>query len=181
MHSDSKSIHKRLPVPPGVFRCLVCNEWRGTAKALDIFGPEHHFYKDEDPEKPVTISCVCDGIPCRKCNKNLIHRPISNQWDEYNGFGHNFYLAGLMPCKECAPRTQTFDEIIENFEKKHPDKAHQGERGKPSTPRDGGIALIGGKGKPTAAKPGAPASRGKPRAKREQKSAQERPLRPDGG
>ena len=66
------------------FRCLVCNEWRGTAKALDIFGPEHHFYKDEDPEKPVTISCVCDGIPCRKCNKNLIHRPISNQWDEYN-------------------------------------------------------------------------------------------------
>jgi len=130
---------RSLPLPRG-------NEWRGAAKALDIFGPEHPFYGDEDPEKPLTISCICDGIPCRRCKKNLIHRPISDQWDEHNGFRHNSYLAGLFPCKECAPKRQTFDEIIEDFEKKNPDKAYRGELGKPSSARDGGIALSGGKG-----------------------------------
>jgi hypothetical protein len=58
-----------LPVPLGLYRCLVCDEWRGAAKAIDIFGPKHHFYEDEAPERPVKISCICDGIPCRKCKK----------------------------------------------------------------------------------------------------------------
>jgi hypothetical protein len=117
----------------------------------------------------------------QKVQENLIHRPISNQWDEYNGFGHNFYLTGLIPCVECAPKRQTFDEIIEDFEKKHPHKAYRGELRKPPSARDGGIALIGAKGKLAAAKRGATGSRGKPRTEGNQKLAQERPVRPDGG
>ena len=89
-----------LLVPEGLFRCPECGEWRGVTAAKEIFGPDH-FFEDENPERAVTISCICDGIPCPRCKTNRIHRPISNQWDERGGFGHNPWFAGMNPCKEC--------------------------------------------------------------------------------
>lgn len=111
MLSDSKSKRPRqsssdipdvptLPAPKGLFRCPACGEWRGVTVAKEIFRPDHPF-EDEGPERAVSISCICDGIPCRRFKKNLVHRPISNQWDEHRGVGHNSYLAGMIPCKTC--------------------------------------------------------------------------------
>jgi hypothetical protein len=115
MLSDSKSKRTRkvsapasdtplLPVPQGLFRCPVCSEWRGVTKAKEVFGPDS-FFEDEDPERPVSISCICDGIPCPRCKRNRIYRPISNQWDERNGFGHNPWFMGQAPCKMCRAET----------------------------------------------------------------------------
>jgi len=88
----------------GIVPVPVCSEWRGVTKAKEVFGPDS-FFEDEDPERPVSISCICDGIPCPRCKRNRIYRPISNQWDERGGFGHNPWFMGQAPCKMCRAET----------------------------------------------------------------------------
>lgn len=102
-NSSSVSCGPPSPVPEGLFSCPVCGEWRGVTAAKEIFSPDH-FFEDEDPERAVRISCICDGIPCPRCKTNRIYRPISNQWDEHGGFGHNPYFMGQAPCKACQDK-----------------------------------------------------------------------------
>lgn len=84
-----------LPVPPGLSRCPVCNEYRGT---IDLDDESPHSRRKGDF---LTVQCICDGIICPRCKKNRIHRPISNVWSERGGFGHIPYLAAMGPCREC--------------------------------------------------------------------------------
>ncbi len=50
---------------PGLKKCPVCKEYRGTA----IFdGIE------------VEIICICEGIHCTLCHETIIRRPISNRY-----------------------------------------------------------------------------------------------------
>jgi hypothetical protein len=52
------------------------------------------------------VQCICDGILCRRCKINRIHRPISNVWDERGGFGHIPYFAAMASCNECRAKQE---------------------------------------------------------------------------
>ena len=88
-----------LPVPPGLSRCPVCNEYRGTL-GLDDESPHSRGKGDF-----LSVQCICDGILCPRCKVNRIHRPISNVWTERGGFGHVPYFAARGSCKECRAKT----------------------------------------------------------------------------
>ncbi len=68
-----------VPIPPGLTRCPVCGEYRGS-----------------------NVTCLCEGILCRRCEKNRIHRPISNSYDpETNTIRHHPWFSYLKPCNAC--------------------------------------------------------------------------------
>lgn len=85
-----------LPVPPGLFRCPVCDGFRGTIALAD--DSVHSRHKGD----ALTIRCICDGIPCPQCKVNRIYRPISNMWSQRGGLGHIPYFAAMAWCNECA-------------------------------------------------------------------------------
>jgi hypothetical protein len=87
-----------LPVPPGLSRCPVCNQYRGT---IGIADDSIHSRKKGDSTE---VQCICDGILCSRCKVNRIPRPISNQWGERGGFGHVPYFVAMLPCKECRAK-----------------------------------------------------------------------------
>jgi hypothetical protein len=87
-----------LPVPPGLSRCPVCNQYRGT---IEIDDESVHSRKKGDSTE---VQCICDGILCSRCKVNRIPRPISNQWGERRGFGHVPYFVAMLPCKECRAK-----------------------------------------------------------------------------
>jgi hypothetical protein len=89
-----------LPVPPGLSRCPVCNEYRGT------IGIDDQSIYSERKGDFLTVQCICDGILCRRCKNNRIHRPISNVWDERGGFGHIPYFAAMASCNECRAKKE---------------------------------------------------------------------------
>jgi len=91
------------PVPPGLVRCPVCNEYRGT---IGIDDESPHSRRQGDF---TTVQCICDGILCPRCKVNRIHRPISNVWDERGGFGHIPYFAAMGPCNECRAKREAED------------------------------------------------------------------------
>jgi hypothetical protein len=88
------------PVPPGLFRCPVCNEYRGFIDIDDL--SVHSRCKGDF----LTVQCICDGILCPRCKINRIHRPISNVWSERGGFGHVPYFAAMGYCNECRAKRE---------------------------------------------------------------------------
>lgn len=99
-NQSEPAARKLLPVPRGLFRCPVCNEYRGT---IDIDDQSVHSLCKGDF---LRVQCICDGILCRRCKINRIHRPISNVWDERGGLGHIPYLAAMASCNECRAKQQ---------------------------------------------------------------------------
>lgn len=89
------------PVPEGLSRCPICAEYRGVMALGYLHNFSSSIYRYENPSTPLTVQCICDGILCRTCNKNRIHRPLSNSWEERGGFGHMPYFAAMIPCKDC--------------------------------------------------------------------------------
>lgn len=87
-------------VPPGLFRCPVCSEYRGF---IEIDDQSAHSRCNGDF---LTVQCICDGIPCPRCGVNRIRRPISNVWTERGGFGHVPYFAAWFGCKECCAKRE---------------------------------------------------------------------------
>ena len=92
-----------LPVPEGLTRCPVCDEYRGTMRLGELSDP-FGLYRDENPDTRLVVQCICDGIPCYCCKKNRVHRPISNVWGPRGGFGHIPYFAAQIPCNECREK-----------------------------------------------------------------------------
>ena len=89
-------------VPEGLVKCEICGEYKGKVqeKYLNWEG-SYRKEESEESEEYLGVSCLCDGIPCPKCKKNKIHRPISNSYDEEsNSISHSFYLSGMIPCGE---------------------------------------------------------------------------------
>ena len=89
-----------LPVPPGLSRCPVCNQYRGT---IGIVDDSIHSRKKGDSTE---VQCICHGILCPRCKVNRTLRPGTNQWGERGGFGHTSYLAVGLPCRECWAKDQ---------------------------------------------------------------------------
>ena len=68
-----------MGIPKGLVRCGQCGEPRGRR-----------------------IKCLCEGIVCRYCKKNAIHRPISDYYDEATKTVYHVAWYGyLVPCFEC--------------------------------------------------------------------------------
>jgi|SRR5215208_3247455 len=87
-------------IPPGLTRCPVCGEYRGStlARHIDCNEPLDASELDDVFE----VKCICEGIPCRRCGKRR-HRPISNYYEERtNQIWHVPYFVGMSPyCGEC--------------------------------------------------------------------------------
>ena len=86
-------------------KCRKCGEYNGAIKKKELnwVNPPN----EEEAEKYITVSCLCNGILCPSCKTNKIHRPISNSYDpESNTIAHWFYLSGQRPCDECRKREE---------------------------------------------------------------------------
>lgn len=87
-------------IPEGFIKCEVCGEYNGETKMKNL-NWDDSFIKGSS-EEYISVSCLCQGIPCPKCKKNKIHRPISNSYsEEDNSIGHWPYFSGMRACDEC--------------------------------------------------------------------------------
>ncbi len=89
-----------LPVPDGLSRCPTCDEYRGVMALKDIPNLDPS-YRDVNPDTPLRVQCICDGVLCPRCKVNRFHRPTSNVWTERGGFFHIPDFRSLIPCDEC--------------------------------------------------------------------------------
>lgn len=90
----------RYPVPPGLSKCPVCDEYKGS------LGTVH----EDGLSLALNVTCICEGIPCCRCGVNKVHRPISNSWTERGGLGHWPYFANMIPCPDCRAKQRIEDE-----------------------------------------------------------------------
>ena len=104
-----------LPVPKGLSRCPICNEYRGVIDPSWI-----NRLEDDDPSLQVVVACWCDGIPCGTCGKNRIRRPTSSTWDERGGLGHVPYFAVNIPCAECHAKKKAKEDEEQRARKAQP-------------------------------------------------------------
>jgi hypothetical protein len=48
------------------------------------------------------VRCICDGILCRVCGENRVHRPLSDHVARETGkTWHVPWFGYLIPCAEC--------------------------------------------------------------------------------
>jgi hypothetical protein len=94
-----------LPVPEGLSQCPVCNEYRGVMALKEIPNllPS---YRNENPDTPLRIQCICDGVLCPGCKTNRYHRPTTNVWAERGGFLHVPQWRASFPCDECNEKRE---------------------------------------------------------------------------
>lgn len=96
-------------IPDGFIKCEICGEYKGKTKKRNLNWNSP--LADEEMDEYTSVSCLCDGIPCPKCKKNKIHRPISNSYyEEGNFIEHWPYFSGLRSCDECIRK----DKISNN-------------------------------------------------------------------
>jgi len=106
MKKDDERIKLVKGAPTGMKQCPVCGEYRGSVYARDLDWGGSAFPPNE-PYRIITSSCLCDGIPCPRCKKNKIHRPISNSYDpRRNCIEHWPYFSGMRPCRECREKEE---------------------------------------------------------------------------
>lgn len=93
-------------IPEGLVKCEVCGEYKGKVMENDLNWQDgSDEAKREESKEYVTVSCLCDGIPCPKCKKNKIHKPVSNSYDaKTNTIGHAPYFSGMMGCEDCRKK-----------------------------------------------------------------------------
>ena len=87
----------------GLIKCGVCGEYNGEIikKYLD-WGNDFFNNSPEEGEKTISVTCLCNGILCKKCKKNKIHRPVSNSYIESsNSIIHWPWFTGMMECDAC--------------------------------------------------------------------------------
>jgi hypothetical protein len=76
-----------LPVPDGLSRCPVCNEYKGVMAFREVPNLVES-NPDVNPETPMRVQCICDGVLCPGCEKNWYHRPGTNVWEARVGVLH---------------------------------------------------------------------------------------------
>jgi len=80
-------------------RCTRCGELKGQAVIND---------RDEGIIR-LPVICICKGIPCPQCDKQLIPRPTSNKYDEATGtVWHTPWFGYLI---RCTTRVASADAI----------------------------------------------------------------------
>ena len=100
-HDAAPANSSTAAIPRGLVRCAVCHEYRGAVRNDDL--PP----ASQREEAVVAVLCICDGIPCQKCGKGRIHRPISNYWDEVRGaLIHCAWFSAQVLCNQCRIEQQ---------------------------------------------------------------------------
>jgi hypothetical protein len=101
-HEAALAANPSSPAAPrGLVRCPVCHEYRGAVRNDDL--P----LSSQREEAVVAVLCICDGVPCQKCGKGRIHRPISNYWNEARGaLIHCPWFSAQAPCDQCRAEQQ---------------------------------------------------------------------------
>ena len=100
-HHAAPANSSTAAIPRGLVRCEVCLEYRGAVRNDDL--PT----ASQREEAVVAVLCICDGIPCRKCETGRRHRPISNYWDEARGaLIHCPWFSAQVPCGQCRAEEQ---------------------------------------------------------------------------
>jgi len=90
-------------IPPGFKQCPECGEYNGATAMRFLDMPS----ADATPNAMISVTCLCHGIPCRRCSKHLIHRPTSNTYDPTsNQVWHTPYFGHMAPCRSCAEATK---------------------------------------------------------------------------
>jgi hypothetical protein len=113
------------PIPPGFEQCGVCGEFNGKTQAKyltwdneppESFGTlkvsddlrawlrelKRERESSRDPERYVSVTCLCKGPLCKRCGLVHIHRPISNSYDPLtNTVEHWPYFMGMSSCRTC--------------------------------------------------------------------------------
>jgi hypothetical protein len=85
------------PLPSGYVQCDVCGEFNGRTDPKNLSWGDRY-----RPAGQISVTCLCHGIPCPRCKKTLIHRPVSNTYyPDVNEVWHWPYFAGLGGCTEC--------------------------------------------------------------------------------
>jgi hypothetical protein len=112
-----------LPVPDGLTQCSICREYQGVMALKDLPNLDPSF-QSENPNTPLRIQCICDGIVCPCCNTNLFHKPGTNVWEERAGFQHVPDWRGLFPCDDCnvIREAQATDDRNMKMEKRRESK-----------------------------------------------------------
>lgn len=83
-------------IPAGLRRCPTCGEYLGS----DAISPSYRF----DLLEIVSVTCVCDGIPCTRCGRPT-HRPITNFFVEETGrIVHAPWFGQLIPSRRCRAK-----------------------------------------------------------------------------
>jgi hypothetical protein len=97
---------RETSIPPGLTRCPACGEYQGSTRARYFNWNEPLDASELD--NVVEVSCLCEGISCRRCGKKR-HRPTSNYYDERdNSVWHVPYFVGMSPyCGECLSRERS--------------------------------------------------------------------------
>ena len=62
-------------------KCKKCGECKGVIT---------------EDEEDIYIACLCEGVLCRKCEKTMVHKPISNYFDEQNN--QIIHIPSFSPC-----------------------------------------------------------------------------------
>jgi|GEM_PF-2958585 len=114
LHDEMPKRDEYFKVPEGLHRCEICGEYNGKVQRKDLNWEttfEVLFSGTKDSEEYIGVSCLCKGPLCKKCEKNRIHRPISNSYDEKkNTFGHWPWFTGMMHCAECRQKEKEAEE-----------------------------------------------------------------------
>lgn len=90
-------------IPKGLIKCEVCGQYKGRGMRRDLNCGDHNNKEEhERSTEYFEVSCLCDGILCRKCMKEKINRPISNSYfEESNEVWHWPWFQGMKLCREC--------------------------------------------------------------------------------
>ena len=93
-------------IPEGYVQCEVCGEFNGSTDERNLANPNGLTQTGS-----IGVSCLCKGIPCRRCKTELIHRPGSNTYyPDSNTVWHTPGFWGMIPCKECAEKERVAKE-----------------------------------------------------------------------
>jgi|GEM_PF-1429872 len=101
---------KTAAITPGFVRCEVCGEFNGSTSWENL---DWYVTEGFEPGEMVSVSCLCQGIPCRVCHTNKINRPGSNSYNETtNHIEHWPGFTAQMPCSQCRQKKARLSESV---------------------------------------------------------------------
>ena len=95
-------------IPPGFWRCEDCGEFRGTTKEKYL-APS--VVSAVEPNRLITVTCLCEGPLCRECGVSRTPRPMSERYHlETNSVWYRPHFYYALSCAKCRERRRVAEE-----------------------------------------------------------------------